>query len=89
MGGRFRRPHGHNVGVAGCFQKGQAEGQDVETKNEEVKISGDTGGETEEGSYRVEREADHDGGLVRILADEEGCGERHREIPSVESRLDE
>ena len=89
LGGGLRRAHGEDVGIAGCFQKGEPEGQDVETQNKDVEVEANAGGNAEEGADGIKDEADHDCGFVGILSDEDGGRKGHGEVAAIKGKLDE
>ena len=89
MGRGFGWSHRHDVGITGCFQEGQSEGQNIKAENEEIEVGREAGGEAEKGADRVECKADHDGCLVGILPDKECRRESHGEVTAVKSRLNE
>ena len=86
-GGALLRSHGQHVGVARGFQERQAAGHDEIGQEETAVDAHRLGRQEQQRAGGVEAQPHQHARLVAVLADENGGGEGHAEVASVESHL--
>ena len=80
--------HREDVGVGGGFEEGETEGENVEGEGEPDELHGEGGGDEEQGTGGVEGKAKQNTGFIGVFLNEEGGGNCHGGVASVESELD-
>ena len=85
--GCLLRSHREYVGIAGRLEERKTAGKDEVGEQERIIVARHLGGIEEESAECVQTKSNEDASLIAEAADEDGGGERHCKVASVERHL--